>query len=394
MTIDDKTLRINRRACLVAVLAPLAGCGGGVDSGGTGTGMLPTYALGPITGFGSIVVNGVRYDESAARISDDDGVARTSADLRLGMRVELTASAQSTVAGVTSAVASSVRVRAEIRGPVQAIDATRTRLTVLGQDVAVVATTVIDGGMAQIAVGDVVEVHATLDRAAGRYVASRIERQTSIGAYKLRGVVAALDLTQRTIDIGAARIAWAQVAPADPAAALAPGRLVRVTLATAAQGGVWTATALAADATRLEDREVAEIEGRVTAFTSAFDFALDGIAVSAASATFPDGTAWLALGAKAEVNGALRGGVLIASRVEREDDEGGDEAFEIEGRIDAVDTPAQRFLVRGVTVVWSAATRFDSGTPADLVVGRRVEVKGQLSSDGTRLEATVVHVER
>jgi hypothetical protein len=167
-----------------------------------------------------------------------------------------------------------------------------------------------------------------------------------------------------------------------------------VRLSTAAQAGVWTATALAPEAVRLEDREVAEIEGRITAFASALDFEVDGIAVSAAAAAFPDGAAWLALGAKAEVKGALRGGVLIASRVEREDDEGGSEAFEIEGRIDAVDTPLRRFVVRGVTVVWSAATRFDSSSPADLVVGNRADVRGQLSSDGTRLEATVVHVER
>jgi hypothetical protein len=63
---------LRRREWLLAALAALAGCGG-VDSGGTGTGDHSTLALGTITGFGSIIVNGVRFDESQAFIDDDDG---------------------------------------------------------------------------------------------------------------------------------------------------------------------------------------------------------------------------------------------------------------------------------------------------------------------------------
>ena len=46
----------------------LAGCGGGsgsvagVNSGGTGS-----FSIGPITGFGSIIVGAIRFDESKAR---------------------------------------------------------------------------------------------------------------------------------------------------------------------------------------------------------------------------------------------------------------------------------------------------------------------------------------
>src|SRR5205085_9845313 len=44
--------------------AVVAGCGGGVDSGGTGA--QPTsFASGPITGFGSVIVNAVHYDDGA-----------------------------------------------------------------------------------------------------------------------------------------------------------------------------------------------------------------------------------------------------------------------------------------------------------------------------------------
>jgi hypothetical protein len=390
-------IELRRRDLLLSGLALLGGCGG-VDSGGTGTGATSTYANGPITGFGSIIVNGVRYDDSTASIDDDEGRTRSRDELRLGMRAEVLASAITVSAGVSSASAMSIRLHSEIVGPLEAIDRTNAQLTVLGQPVAVVATTAFDaalaGGLAALSIGDVLEVYATLDVTSGRFVASRIERRASAAAYKLRGVVASLALAAKTLGIGGATIDWSAVAPSDPASALAPGHFVRLTLATTALAGTWRATALSAGVAKPEDRDVAEIEGRITAFTSPASFALNGIAVDASAASFPDGSAGLALGVRVEVRGSLRNGVLVAARVEIESEEGGPEAFELHGRIDSVDTPAMRFVVRGITVMWSATTRFDTSVAGDLVVGREVEVKGRLSSDGQRIDATVIHVER
>jgi len=390
------TIEFRRRELMLAALALLGGCGG-VDSGGTGIGATSTYANGPITGFGSIIVNGVRYDDTSAVIDDDDGRVRSSADLKLGMRTEVLASAITITAGVSSATAASIRVHSEIVGPLEAVDSVNARLTVLGQSVAVVATTAFDStlaaGLASLAAGDVLEVYATLDIAANRYIASRIERRSSVAAYKLRGAVATLALAARTLTVGTATIDWSAVPPADPATTLAAGRLVRVTLAKTPAAGVWHATALSAGVVKPEDREVAEIEGRITAFTSPTSFALNGIPVDATAASLPNGGAGLAVGVLIEVHGSLRNGVLVASRVELESADGGPEAFELHGRIDAVDAPAQRFVVRGVTVMWSTATRFESSSPGDITVGRNVEVKGVLSNDGQRIDATLVHVE-
>ena len=60
-----------------AAAALLAGCGGGGDAGtapfGTGTAAATSsYAAGAISGFGSVIVNGVRFDNSKAKVSDDD----------------------------------------------------------------------------------------------------------------------------------------------------------------------------------------------------------------------------------------------------------------------------------------------------------------------------------
>ena len=54
----------------LAAALSLFACGGsgGVDSGGTGS-----FASGPISGFGSVIVNGVHFDDAGATVSDDDG---------------------------------------------------------------------------------------------------------------------------------------------------------------------------------------------------------------------------------------------------------------------------------------------------------------------------------
>ena len=183
------------------------------------------------------------------------------------------------------------------------------------------------------------------------------------------------------------------VAPPDPAQSLAPGRFLRLTLATAPLAGVWRATAVSRGQSMLEDRDFAEIEGRVTSLTSTTHFQLDGVEVDASGASLPNGGAGIVLGARLEAHGSLRNGVLVASRIELEDGDGGDEAFELEGRIDSVDLVAMRFSVRGVTVMWSAATRFDSSSAADIVVGRKAKTKGRLSADRSLIEASSIHIE-
>src|SRR3954451_20563004 len=90
---------------LIGGVAALSGCGGGGDgvasvgSGGTGS-----FSSGAITGFGSIIVNGVRFDDSQARITDDNGVLHNPGDLKLGMVVSITGS--TVVAGVGGSSAS------------------------------------------------------------------------------------------------------------------------------------------------------------------------------------------------------------------------------------------------------------------------------------------------
>ncbi|MDH5539919.1 MAG: DUF5666 domain-containing protein, partial [Rhizobacter sp.] len=60
----------------------------------------------------------------------------------------------------------------------------------------------------------------------------------------------------------------------------------------------------------------------------------------------------------------------------------------LRGLISSVDVASTSFVLRGVTVGYSPATRYDGGTAANLLAGADVEARGMLSADGTRLVAS------
>ncbi len=379
---------IGRRRAMAALLGGVAvaigviACGG-VGSGGTGA----SYTSGAVTGFGSVIVAGVRYDDSRATVTDDGGALSDAAALRLGMIVDI----ESTPG---SAVAQSIRYRSELVGPVAAVDTAAARLTVLGQPVALLSSTVVDaaslpGGLADLAPGDVVEVYGQFDAAAGRITATRLERIGGVPAYKLRGPVSAVDAPARRFMIGGLMIDSSGL-PADAVARIEVGRFVRVTLQTVPNGNVWVAQTLVAGSPVLEDREAATLEGRVSAYASAARFSVDGVPVDAQGAVVTGGE--VALGAEVTVRGRIVAGTLLAGQVEVEDG-GVPEEFELHGGIASLDGPARTFVVRGVTVAYDDATIFEGGQAADLAIGRQVEVRGPLSADGTRIDARLVHIE-
>jgi len=374
---------------LAGVLA--AGCGGGVDSGGTG--VQPTsFASGPITGFGSVIVNAVHYDDTSATVRDGSGALRSRDDLRLGMTIDVRGAAIVVDAnGRPVSSASSIVFSSEIVGPVAASDLAARTLTVFGQPVDIAASTVfgdsLAAGQAAIGVGTVVEIYATLDVASGRYAATRVEAKPAGTTYSLRGVVSSLDTLAHTFSFGSARVSYLGVAPVP--STLANGHFVRATLAAApGAGGVLTATALSDGAPPIEDHDEAKLEGRVSAFTSITTFSVNGTPVDARSASFDGGSAGLALGAKVEVEGTIVGGVLVATKVKVDQESGGgDEEFEVAGPIVSLDTVAKTFVVREVTVSYAGEVDFRDGTAADLAVGRKVEVRGKLTAEGSRLQA-------
>ena len=370
-------------ACLAALVVA---CGGGVGSGGTGG-----FASGPISGFGSVIVNAVRFDDTLAVVVDGDGATRTREDLRLGMTVDVDSGAITTTLTGQTASAHRIAFDSALRGSVTLVDKGNSAFNLLGQRVRVDATTVFDERLVNalngLAVGSMLEVYAVFDAASGSYRATRVEPASTSASLLLRGPIAQLDATAKTLRVGTTSYAYgtATGVPAD----LAAGQFVRLGLATDGEAS-WRVLAFGTALRSLPDAEEAKLEGLISAFTSATAFSINGRPVDASAASFPDGRSGLALGVRVEVEGSLRNGVLIAKEVEiQSDDDERDEGFELEGSITSVAADFSSFVLRGQTVsTQRPGLIYSDGKASDLKVGVKVHVKGVLSADGQRIEAT------
>lgn len=358
-------------AATAVFAATLAGCGGGVGVGGTGS-----YASGPISGFGSVIVNGIRFDDSGARIETEAGDTLRRGELALGMFAEVDGGAIGGSAAEPTATATRIRIASALVGPVTARDAATQTLAVLQQPVRITASTVyaatLPDGFASIGAADVLEVHGFYDAGAAAIVATRIEKRLLPPlAYKLRGVVRSLDAAAHTFAIGGATFSYAS--PLQPV----DGSYVLLSVETTPVGGAWVVRRIDDGRRQLPDLERAEFEGTVTAFTSSRQFSVNGQPVDASTASFPDGEA-IALGTQVEVRGTMVAGTLRAAEVKLESD-GGSGEFRLFGSIAALSTAAQTFVVQGqalsFTVDYSQAAFEDGASAADLANGRAVEVR-------------------
>ena len=386
-------------------VALAAACGGagdsflaGVGSGGTGGGT-PTSALGRITGFGSVIVNGVRFDDSAARVVDDDGRDLGDASLRLGMVVLVDGT--SDASGLTG-VASNIEVISELRGPVQTVSADSFRA--LGVTVGVSPATVLDGfaGLSELSPGAQVEVNGFLDAGVGQISATRVALLTGAPpSFKARGLVGAVAGQAQTMQFGSLIVDYSAATLIGLPDGPKSGAVVKLTSSRAPGiDNLWRVDAVAlVKAPALQESSRVSLEGSISEFASVGAFTVQGVRVNATSARFDGGTAAsLGDGVRVEVDGIVTGGVLEAVEVEIEDARasGGDggtselQQFEIEGAITSVSGPL-RFVVRG-TAVDANQAQLEGGSAASVVVGRQVHVKGRSVVDGV-LKADLVHFE-
>ncbi len=385
-----------RRQALLALLgtALLPACGGGTDVAGVSSGGTGSFTTGSIVGLGSVIVNGIRYNDDKATISID-GAPKSPADLKLGMVVRIQGSpiTAATATSLATAEANSISCSSEWKGTVEAVDPAAKTLTLLGLKVHVLDTTIFDGGMFNGALnGKAVEVYgfSFTDPANGDLAlrATRVEiKDRALSSYRLSGVVSHLSSSSHTFQLGNTTIHYAS---ASGATGLQNGQLVRVDLQTATNDrGQWVATAVRAENTssELEDDHEAEIEGAITSLTSATNFSVGGIPVDASRATrLPS----LSLGLRVEVKGNILNGTVIATSVEVEDDEDVEaQEYEFHGTIS--DLTPNTFVVRGYTVRYNGATRFEPSNTT-LANGLRVEVKAELQPNGDLL-ATKVEVD-
>jgi hypothetical protein len=380
--------------------ALLLACGGGSDSFGVFSigGPTPTSitASGPISGFGSVIVNGVRFDDSSAIVTLDDDVSSRDQDLRLGMVIE--ASGNRSANNVTSGTATTISSSSFAQGPIGTIDTTNRQLTVLGLVVAVSNSTIFAGldaagravtGLVNLSPNDIVEVHGIADGQDGLR-ATRIERKDpAVTAVRLVGT--ARSATSSSFTLYGSTVQYQAAALAN-LSAVPENQVVRVKGTLIAPGSI-AATTIRATRLGPTVREGfrTEIEGVISAFSSAASFTVNGIRVDATNAS---SSGLPGLGARVEVEGTVTNGLLVATKVEVKD-ESQPLATELHGAIASVDPVNSTFTLRdgSVTVQWNASsTAFTAPlTSAGLIVGARVDVRGRLA--GNVAEATSIRID-
>ncbi len=369
----------------------------GVSSGGTGS-----LSVGSVTGFGSIIVNGngVRIDDSAATVTDEDGV-NMRGNLKLGMQVIVTSS--TAVSGAVTA--QSVVVGGELQGRVEQIDLGGKSFTVLGQKVLVLGSTVFDAasspalsGLAGLALNDIVEVHGFLDAKKNELTTTFVQRKASVSHFKIQGEIRLKGATK--LEIGGLKVDFATATgtPADRA-------VMRIRLAPAVPPlpTEWTATLIRGVENLGQNRDLYEIEARISDFTSATSFKVNGLPVNASNAAvvFIPNAAALLVGVRVEVKGTLTGGTLFATQIKVEsDNELETLEYELHGAISGLSgmaVPGSFELLGSTiqTILFDNNTVFVNGTATNLANGRPVEVKGTATSGvaGTVIAAKSIKFE-
>lgn len=388
--------RISARSLWLAMAAGMTSlvvaCGGGGSDSASAPAApaataAPTSFNGAITGFGSIIVNGVRIDNSAAKTTlDDDNPNAGADDLRLGMVVEVQGERDN---GALTGRATSIASRSFVQGPVSSINTSANSLVVLGVTVTVSPSTVFSGngltGLSALALNDTVEVHGLPDATGANLKATRIERKPATSEARLIGTVQ--NAASSSFTINGITVQFTPAVLVNLPSGVTNGAVVRV------KGTLTSPTVISATRVRgttltpaVVQGQRAEIEGAVTKLTSATDFEISGVRVTVPSTATVSGTP--VLGARVEVKGAIANGVLVATQVQVEDElHEANEANELHATIASLDKSAQTFTLStgGVTVQWNSATTFDNATlprgADDLAVGMRLEVKGKTTGN-------------
>jgi Domain of unknown function (DUF5666) len=382
---------IARNTTGIALLCMLFACGGGgvsvsslPGSGGTGV-----TAIGPVSGFGSVIVNGIRFDDLGSNVQID-GQTMTPSQLRLGMVASVSGTKSSAAVSATALVtalgtANRIDVWSIAQGSVSSIVSPNT-LTVAGMTLVVDAGTVFDGAasMANLSTSSIVKVWGQpLTSNFTRWAVTRLEvlaapqNTVSTGKVSVRGVVVTLN---------------GMTLVGSPAG-LTDGQLLRAAgTASSSSGGTLTlsqATILADAGSTSPTTGYAELQGLVTDILGTNTvgqitrLAIGASIIDISSARLSPSGATIAPGVRIEVEGNWNAGVLIASELEVKSTLEQQEV-EIEAVIESF-TSVANFTVRGQRCDASGLNSVENGRLSDLRLGTKVHLQGVKVGDIVRV---------
>ena len=383
---------MNKIIALLLTTIVLTGCGGGGAGGGAanpgGTASPASVVQGTITGFGSVFIDGERFNTDRARFTKDDDNASQN-DLRIGMKVHISGD-------MDEHRADRVTFDEDVRGPVDSVSADG--FVVLGQTVATNPTTRFDDVAPPIQPGDILEVSGFRnqdDAIEATFVEGK--RANEVDEFEVLGPIRDVDTTNDRFRIGGLTIDYSTARLDDVTEAqLVDGLVVEAEDDTAAYApGDFTLVATKIEPKSplrdADDNAEIEIEGIVSELIDANTFRIGDVVVHFTDATqFEFGTAaQLAVGTKVKANGVLDANdVVQATRIKFQHN-----AARLDGIVESVDVASGHLHVFGVDVAVTADTRLEDDRDDtddfafdDIVAGDFVEVRGIAS--GTTLVAT------
>ena len=367
-------------------------CGGSGDdiAGIGGSGFVSS---GSVSGFGSVYVNGDKFETTSSTFDVDDASA-TQNSLREGMVVQVYGSINADGTGIATRILYDNDIEGPITSLTQNADLTEITFSVMGTTVVASSTdTVFEGTTFDtLADNNVIEVSGYYDDN-GELQATYIEfKATTFNAaepVEIKGVIK--NLSGTSFMINAVNVDASAANLSDLPDGLANGEYVEVK-------GLYdtTSNTIAASEVEAEDNEIgdanrASVEGYVTRFVSLSDFDINGYPVNAGTATFnPVQLAnRLALGAKIEAEGSVSNGVLSASYIEIR---GGEVKIKAEanGIVDTVNRTFEIAIIgTAITIeITDASSTEDDQLSADdldlatVATGDKLEVRGFETTSG------------
>ena len=323
-------------ALILASTGLLTACGGS-----TGSAASPSSALtsGTISGLGSIIVNGVRYETVGSSVLDaDDGSTVITTPLRIGMTVSVE---QNGVDPITlRPIAGKILVQSGIKG---LASYTGTSLSVAGLSVTTDASTILldtSGNITSLTAlnNQYVEVYG-LPQADGSFLGTLVEAETGTPPVQVVGTVQALNTSAKTLVLGTT----ASPVTVDYSSITPPSDLVIGAVIVAKSSVTTTASTYTASSLHVRSATVStyinyadnysgttrvasernELYGAVSDKTLIYNglsvtgctLKIQGIQVQVNSATLCDS---VTNGTYVEAKGTLSNGVLTATRIEFE----------------------------------------------------------------------------
>jgi len=405
-----KTAKLTALSSAILLSLGLVACGGGGGSDSTAGSSSNIISSGTITGFGSVYVNGVKFETTNTIFDIEGTTTNDQTNLAIGMVVEVNGTINPD--GITG-TATSITFDDDLQGPVAnySTDGVTATFDVLGIPVQIDSkTTYFDpdnGGIAidGITNGQFVELSGFFD-ANGILIASRIENKNGSdddSHVELKGNITGLDGTFFTlkgipIDAATARLD-------DLPNGLRNGIYVEVK--GTFDGTKIIATKVESEEFEYGDNDEFEMEGYISNFTGGNQFSINGMTVDISNAPkMEPRNMRLANNLQIEVEGRLVNGILIASELKMRSGE-----VELQGYISNVDRNNDTFEItlgtnnKVLTIITGIETQLEnditdfydatdiSNRLRDLREGQFVEVEGYQNEDGS-IFAVEVEIKR